>query len=83
MLIKITTSDSGDTLIEREVDGGARAALGIEHDRSEERLDDTQPSRQQIRGHEAWVQAVNADAGSGHAARERERMHNVGEFDRA
>src|SRR5215471_11082608 len=59
VLVEIMARDTGDALIEREVDSGARAALDIKHDTADERLDDPQPPRQQIGGHDAWVQAVN------------------------
>src|SRR6516165_3510400 len=80
VLVEVTARDIGDALIEREVDSGAGAALGIEHDPRDEWLYDPQPSRQQIGGHDAWVQAVDGNVGASHAARERERVHHVGEL---
>src|SRR5215469_6827145 len=80
VLVEIAARDAGDAVIEREEDSGACAALGIERDPSDERLDDPQPSRQQIGGYDPWVQAVNGNVRASHAARERERMHDGGEL---
>src|ERR1700722_6281587 len=80
VLIEVQATLTCDLGCEREKERGTRAALDIEDWPADERLHGPQPAGQKVAGDHSRVQAVDAEAGAGHAPGESEGRQYVGEL---